>query len=165
MSDCFMRSLHSNNEPSQVAPIQKKSDQIPSLSCEVIVLAEETKALFTVLDSKSKLIRDFELCMSGLKAHFPFRYPLPIDFNGGEEAWFLGWEQDDSSQKYRLFLISQQEDSFSGTVETLTKKPLIETTLDVRLRVSEHVVPFISAFKDYLKKFRVAIEPDDYIPF
>lgn len=107
---------------------------------------------------------------------YPQRYFTQI-------SWYLGWEGEDDSKNFRLLLISEEReivDYYAQTrggyddevhfsdkdirqeevaaIRTLSKKPLIETDLSVRLSYLEYLVPFIDAFKAYLKSSRTSIE-------
>lgn len=152
-------------------------------------LVEEARDLFKVLDEASAKIRELEKSLSDLKANFPFRYKIgeekgsvsiPIEMSHREayscvvgvfrKVWYyLGWEPDESSQKYRLCLIFEEnetvqahyEDTYNEIVHSsriLSKKPLIETDLSTRLLYSEHLHLFIHYFKEYLKTCRISIE-------
>jgi hypothetical protein len=140
---------------------EKNQENFDLISLEQ--LAEETKMLFRVLDISSRKIREFESCMGDLKAHFPFRCRVFETNSGG--SCYLAWEKDDNSSRFRLYLIIEEQNEFGWSDEV--KKPLIETPLDTRLRVSGHVVPFIKSFTEYLSKYRVAIERNCYddIPY
>jgi hypothetical protein len=124
---------------------------------EIAALTVEAKALFNVLDSSSKRIRELESSLSELKAHFPFHVPLPesssLDMEG---PWFLAWDLDDNSQKFRLLLIGSVSTGSSAAEDI--RKPLIEADLATRLRFSEYLSTFIRCFKKHLHDHRIAIE-------
>lgn len=83
--------------------------------------------------------------------------------------WYLAWEVDEASKNFRLLLISEEKeiieyvndennyDSIIFETRSATKKPLIETDLSTRLRNSEHLIPFIDSFKEFLKGYRISI--------
>ena len=87
-----------------------------------------------------------------------------------KDCSYFAWEQDEHSKKFRLFLIVEElesiyyliaEDVYESFVyqnRVLSKRPLIETDLATRLRYSEYLIPFIDAFKEYMKTSRIAIE-------
>jgi hypothetical protein len=172
-------------------------------------LKAEAQSLFQVLDYASEKIRDLEHNLSELKAHFPFRslllkgkpsmtfslrdnqlsnVVLPTHRSNigycTRECWYLAWEPDETTKKFRLFLISAEqevpvllgrEDLLEDLMETeipKSKKPLIETDLPTRLRFSEYLIRFISDFKGHLRRYRALIEgqslaafPNDEVPF
>jgi len=89
--------------------------------------------------------------------------------------WFLSWEPDETSKSYRLFLISEEKEfcwqhigqptrncgkeiEFKSTI--IFQKPLIESKLEVRLRFSQYIIPFMNSFKEALKKYRVSLNND-----
>lgn len=84
--------------------------------------------------------------------------------------WYISWEADENSKNFRLFLISEEKEiieypvatdeyeSIEFQVRNLIKKPLIETDLQTRLKYSEHLVPFIDSFKEFLRNCRTSIE-------
>ncbi len=162
-------------------------------------LLGEAQALFRVLDLTSKRITNFEHNLTESKAHFPFSYLVKKDYvffpknPESEDAhklnaepytyvsyntlieWYLAWEEDGKSKKFRLFLISRKKeftvvniDSDSPVEsraplfdEVSFKKPLIETDIPTRLQFAEHLHAFILGFKEYLHQYRTSIEGED----
>lgn len=85
--------------------------------------------------------------------------------------WYLAWHEDNTSKRFRLFLISQQKEFTVADVEgnlqesklplndkVVFKKPLIETDLGSRLKYFIHLNHFVFAFTDYLKNYRKSID-------
>jgi hypothetical protein len=94
-------------------------------------------------------------------------------------VWYLSWEKGDNDTPFRLFLIGEEKEiiyySIPTDVEgcgeevfetkTIFKKPLMETSLAMRIQYSEFILPFIDAFTDYLRECRQAFEESEDIPF
>lgn len=164
---------------------------LPTLDSSINDLKDEAEKLFRALDLASEKIRHLETSLINLKANFNFRIKIGEDervaipvsehhretFPLAENAatrklYFLGWETDDASQKFRLCLISDEvelvsfnyDDNFIEMVyeiRHLSRRPLIETDLGTRLRYLEHLTPFVNAFKEHLKASRLKIEFED----
>lgn len=139
---------------------------------EIQELVAEAKSLFDVLDSSSKRIRDLESALSDLKANFPFQIELAERSRGWEGPWYLAWDWDDCSKKFRLLLIGSIGCNGCDDSPPLSdiRKPLIEADLGTRLRFSEYLSLFVNRFREHLRKRRTAIEggaliTDDGIPF
>jgi hypothetical protein len=159
------------------APIQKSQKELcfdldSAFEKEVQELAREANNLFDVLDSSSKRIRDLESTLSDLKANFPFQIELTERQRRWEGSWYLAWDLDDCSKKFRLLLIGSLGcDGCEDSPPPLEiRKPLIEADLGTRLRFSEYLSPFVNQFRDHLRKRRIAIEDgirmsDECIPF
>jgi hypothetical protein len=93
-----------------------------------------------------------------------------------QDFWYLSWEADDNSKNFRLFLTIEELEfiffDYGEHIEQIKefcsnikfKRPLIETNIQTRLQYSEYLLPFIDAFKDYLKSCRLAVEQGD-VPF
>lgn len=87
-------------------------------------------------------------------------------------CWHLSWEADENSKNFRLFLLSTLKEvivwanhgeSVEGIAphepeEVLSKRPLIEFDLQTRLQFVQYLSGFIIHFKEYLRRYRVAIE-------
>lgn len=92
---------------------------------------------------------------------------------------FLAWELDEQSKKFRLLLICEEAEIVSCEhpydigrqwleeyqTKCLSKKPLIETNLQTRLKICEHLNSFILGFKEHLHAKRLAIESANGLPF
>ncbi len=171
-------------------------------------LVSEAQALFKVLDSISKKIRNLEKKLDENKAYFPFKYsvfkekilkPLSTDASNVHEQqaesyvylgynsyveWYLSWDEDENSKRFRLCLVSQRQEftvvdiegypteSSSPLInEIVSKKPLIETDLSTRLKFAEYLQIFIKRFQEHLQCYRTSIERqhldsfDDEVPF
>lgn len=173
------------------------------LSSAIKDLLGESQSLFQVMDNASSIIRNFEKSMGESKAHFPFSYavhkesvPNTHETDGMHEKnvgpwgyigynsyleWHLAWEEDEKSDRFRLFLISRRQEFTVADVEgdfqesrsplinqIEFKKPLIETEMATRLRFVEHLQVFVKKFTEHLKRYRESIEKvnsDDVIPF
>ena len=92
----------------------------------------------------------------------PLRYKTIV-------SWYLAWEPiNEDAKEFRLFFLSidrewiiwnfndPQFDELAYESETL-KRPLIELKLSERLQIAEHLYPFILAFKEFLKTYRISI--------
>lgn len=136
------------------------------------------------LDELSSQIRTVEQKLSNLNANFPFQHPIvqeesliiPVNeqhlsYPGiimgsyTQVCWFLAWVEDEVSNKFRLFLISENRVSVNSDVdgnctyrdflvstETTYKKPLIEAKLALRARFGNFLQDFIEVFSDHLIK-------------
>jgi len=87
-----------------------------------------------------------------------------------EVWWFLSWESDDISKSYRLFLISEEKEEawveycdgeadgywikIDGRI--LFRKPLLETKVEMRLKVAQYIVPFMNSLTSTLEQYREA---------
>lgn len=173
------------------------------LNSAVKELLGESQSLFQVMDNASSIIRNFEKSMGEIKAHFPFSYAVRkesvpntqetagmheknvgrcnyIGYNSYLE-WHLAWEEDEKSDRFRLFVISRRQEftvaflegdsreSISPLINQIEfKKPLIEIEMATRLCFVEHLQVFVKKFTEYLKRYRESIEKvnyDDAIPF
>ncbi len=173
------------------------------LNLAIKELVGESQSLFQAMDNASAIIRNFEKSMGENKAHFSFSYavhkesvPNMHETNGNHEEnvgpwcyvgynsyleWSLSWEEDEKSNRFRLFLISHRQEftvadiegdcqeSRSPLVNQIEfKKPLIETDLSTRLRFVEHLQKFVKKFTEHLTRYRESIEKMNFnekIPF
>ncbi len=170
--------MSKNKETISIAPLQEKIDNL-AFRANMTDLLSEAEQLFTILDAHSVLIHKLEQYFNEATLFFPFSYKI----KQGKESilsqqdgyatrvdWFLSWDKNEESKKYRLFLISQEQELscldndghfyFTETpkVTIIDKKPLIETSLTTRMQYFEYINPFIIAFKNYLTECRIAIE-------
>jgi hypothetical protein len=189
-----------NQESSQIEVPVLAINQFPinitSLDNEVAALADETAELFKVLDAESNKIHQLETILGNFKLNLPFSifvdsevlsshwtpkkehreaYDNPVRYFY-KTYWFLSWEAaEDSSKKYRLYLISEKREIVvhevsSGLKESIYdsngeyRKPLGETPLAIRFKYIKHLTPFIISLKDHLRANRLAIIQGD-IPF
>ncbi|MFA5074797.1 MAG: hypothetical protein WC436_01725 [Candidatus Babeliales bacterium] len=148
----------------------------------------EAEALFNSLDYASQKIHLVEKSLINLKAHFQFKflieeeepiikkpspdieneYPFHIAGFQTQICWYICWENTNENTKaYRLMLISEERTLVFHDIEAkpiicksnlIFSKPLIDTSLQIRLRYIKHLIPFINAFKNYLKNYRISIE-------
>lgn len=97
-----------------------------------------------------------------------------------ENRWYLAWKTHGKAEKWRLFLVCEELEvvdyhtpPYHDSISTATFKkeytystPLSEAKLSIRLQYLGSLSPFIEAFKQHLKRCRVAIERNDaIIPF
>lgn len=86
----------------------------------------------------------------------------------------LSWEPCNISKKYNLFFIiknefwgwNEEENEYNVQTnvdddEILFKKYFIETKLDIRLRYSKYLIPFMNGFIKELKKYKDKITIND----
>ena len=183
----------------------KKNNSLPvavfietelSLGSSVQELHDEAAKLFKILDNNAATIRNLEKSLQELSANFPFRmlikedpesFPKPPEDYHKTSAiinlmsyctkvcWFLSWDYDEKSKKFRLLVVSEEEevihfnyldgnDDFD-TVRTRTfqancksKTPLIETNIQTRLDYYKYLPQFVSEFKSHLQNMRKSIE-------
>lgn len=93
-----------------------------------------------------------------------------------QDVWYFSWEEDENSKTFRLLLTMKETEfvlfDYDEHIEQVRefcseikfRKPLIETNIQTRLQYSQYLIPFINAFKEYLKTYQIAIKQDD-IPF
>ncbi|HZW60653.1 MAG TPA: hypothetical protein VFF04_00325 [Candidatus Babeliales bacterium] len=144
----------------------------------------ETAELFRVLDQASTIIQHLESGLSEIRFHFPYNFFLEaeklkilpskqehidsynIDFGYyNKVCWYFSWQQEDNNKKYRLFLVSENEErvilsrSHSEIYKKVLeyKKPLVETPLSIRLKYIKYLIPFIDSIKDHNREARLAI--------
>lgn len=116
-------------------------------------LKNETIPLATVLDNCSDNIRTLESSLIKSKTNFCHINNI-YEENG--VCWFFSWEPCPLGKRYRLFLISEEKETGTMTF----RKPLIECKLEVRLKVSQYLIPFMNTFKDALKQYRLSLNKD-----
>lgn len=85
-------------------------------------------------------------------------------------CWYIGWEIDENSKEFRLLLISEKHEIVFYTrpgwdskfvifkSEILTKQPLIETKLAIRLNCFGHLLEFLNDFTKYLNNCHKSIK-------
>ena len=79
-----------------------------------------------------------------LKLLFPFSIYLPSDEFSNENAEIL-WEEVEDTGKFRIFI------KITKIGESIFKRALLETNLNVRLKYIKYVDLFIEKYKEYLK--------------
>lgn len=110
------------------------------------------------------------------EVHHQENIPGIVEAYTTQTIWYLSWDEDTKSNTYRLFLIAQKIEYIYVFVENylpkqkfaescIFKEPFIATKLNLRLRFSEFLIPFIEAFTKYLNKFRLNIENKNELPF
>lgn len=146
-------------------------DAISSSICKLEKDLNETKAYFPF---KYKVYIDSESCA---KKPEPRHNTISYDLLGYRTYiyWYLGWEAEENTKNFRLFLIGEEKEIIYYSIpendpeaceeqefqkKNIFKKPLMETDLQTRLQYSEHLLPFINSFKDYLKGYRLAVEQE-----
>ena len=166
------------------------SPKIDSFEAVLKSLEAETLALKDALDNSSDTIRLLEKSLIESKTNFIHTKTiftenksivknseerhwenkfLKIQTYHTEEWWFVSWQPDEISKSYRLFLISEKREfCWSETCEKLIifdspitfKKPLIECKLEVRLKFSQYIIPFMNSFKEKLKEYRLSLSDE-----
>lgn len=152
-------------------------------------LTNEASALFKVIDQRSADLIKLENALNEANARLPYKYlvthydshiKVPTDIHRmnfvsassyyTRTSWYLAWEADDKTKKYRLFLIAEDEEivnygnsyykQLSAVAKTqyVFKKALSETNYSLRRRYLEHLIPFMDSLKANFKKSRIAIE-------
>jgi len=166
----------------------------PSLSSSVQELHEEAAKLFKILDDNSNTIRNLEKSLQELSANFSFRIKIkedpesfpkaPEDYHKTSEnitiksyctkvRWFLSWDHDEKSKKFRLLVVNEETEVIYYNVlgddpeairsevfksNCKSKNPLIEANIQTRLEYFKHLPKFISEFKSHLQNMRKSIE-------
>lgn len=161
-------------------------------------LASEADNLFEILEKISISLSNLEKRLVDSKAFFPHEliiitgeesiprppeqrhidgFPFQVQGYTVRLVQSLSWESDETTKKYRLFLIIKEEeiihyytdtDSYLSTTfqfKCIYKKALIENDLATKIKCSEHIIPFMNSFREYLKKCRIAIKNGNDIFF
>ena len=103
-------------------------------------------AIFTdSLDCCSETIKSVEKAIELMDINISFEYKFI--FEGID--WFLCWDKDVHGN-FRLCC--------SPANHALKLVPLIECKLDIRVKLSVHLVDFINAFKEDIKQKRIKLE-------
>ena len=193
----FRKFMNDKPTPQSATPLDTVQE---NLQCSLHDLAHEASELFKLLDTTSDIIRKLETDLKDLKANFPFLYVIhkePSSLPQTPEErhkktsldlvcyitkviWYLSWDLDESSQKYRLLLISKEtellwyrndymdsdsEAEIEFQQRILSKKPFIETDLQTRLKYANKLPRFIDAFKNHLREYRVQLANSTHIPW
>jgi hypothetical protein len=151
-------------------------DAISSSICKLEKDLNDSKAYFPF---KFKARIDLESCA---KKPEPRHDTISYDLLGYRTCtyWYLAWEAaEENTKNFRLFLIGEEKEIIYYSIpgddpescgeqefqtKNVFKKPLMETSLSIRIQYSEYLIPFIDSFKDYLKSCRLIIEQGG-IPF
>ncbi len=175
-------STETNQEPisPESLPFDESFKQLESVAA----------SLSNSLDNTSEQIRKLEKRLIELKTNFPFEmivckeelsqarplgdHHLPLQFLADvyctQIFWFLSWDPDNISKTYRLFLRCQKEELGYNTstkkevrlkASVLFKKPLLDTKLEVRLKYSKYLIPFMNFFTKALVDYKTAIQNQD----
>ncbi len=102
-------------------------------------------------------------------------FSYPVEYYHCKKRWSLSWEKDMESKQFRLFLIEEETEEvcykFNSSPEKtqhtdlpwrlVSRVPFIETKIQIRIKYSEYLAPFLGAFKEYLKKCRLSLEEGD----
>jgi hypothetical protein len=178
---------------------QKNSKEKTIFNDALLDLESQAMALFKLLDENSNIIREVERRLQELNVNFPFLFLIqeeqesllkhpeerhklstylefkPVYSYTTKILWYLSWDKDEVSQKYRLLLISKEKEIIWHKVSfgcldpsdfqttTIFKKPLIETDRETRLRYSSELKPFIYAFSNFLKQYHGSIKFANYV--
>lgn len=178
-------------------PVNKNKVNNSSLDA----LISEAEGFFKLLDNNSAVIDHFEKSMAEMHVYVPFRLCIEKEQESSVKnlvdhhkdimhavsfstqiRWYLAWEPlDESSKKYRLFLISEEQEivhieygEFLDNVRgdescikprIIDKQVLIETNAQTRFKYAEYLNWFIDSFRAHLQLRRLAIENNSELPF
>ncbi len=173
--------MHSDNSKIQINQ--------ETLDIDLTSLERGAKSLFESLDCLSHQIRSLEKKMSDIKAHFPFKKMVFEEITSTylkmedrhtscpgnplgctlKTFWYLAWQEDETSNKFRLFLISEKKEIVTSEVdadqyceseistELLSKKPLIETNLANRAKFGQYLGTFIDEFTQHIHSLNATL--------
>lgn len=141
----------------KIRDLEKKLSELKANFPFKYLLREDKKSAINFLEPQHFERNKFQ------QDHSSLRYYTQV-------LWYLSWEAAENSKNFRLYLLSTLKETivwYDGEEvagiepyesEVLFRKPLIETDLPTRLQFTEYLHVFISNFKEYLKKYRTAIE-------
>jgi hypothetical protein len=118
---------------------------VSKLNDSMSELRKEASIFTDSLDCCSETIKSVEKAIELMDINIPFEYKFKVE----DSDWALSWDRDERAN-FRLLC---KPTSFNSKLV-----PLIECKIDIRVKLSVHLVDFINAFKEDIKQMRIKLE-------
>lgn len=102
-------------------------------------IKKNKKETYIILDEISNQIKRVE---SFLQEH-----SINIEFTlKTEDGYYLSWEECESQKKFRLIFI---EEVYNGDIPIITKRPLVESKIMIRVRLNKYIPIFLKKLNEF----------------